>query len=180
MHRPESASLYRVYRNILLVLARGAIILLAGIVILVSMVLYATHTLSGADTASKTAAEAATGIGVLLVWIAIRVAGSRISAGPDGLFVHKVFRRTSYVPWEDVISAELIPAPRFNNRFTGSAVAVAVIRDHDRPLYCLGASFSERAQAADTMLSALQSQHQSWLNGHRSNDRATVDRQAVN
>lgn len=179
MHRPESASSYRVYRNILLVLIRAAVIVLAAIVVLVSMVLYATHTLSGADTTSKATAASITAIAFLLIWIAVRVVGSRISVGADGLFVHRVFRRTSYVPWEDVITIELIPAPRFNNSFTRSAVAVAITRDHDRPLYCLGASFSERAQAADTMLRALQSEHQAWLTGHRSDDGTAIDRQAV-
>jgi hypothetical protein len=70
VHRPESDSANRVYRNILLVLARGSIILLAVILILVSMALYATHTLPGADSSSKIAAASAAGIGVLLAWIA--------------------------------------------------------------------------------------------------------------
>jgi hypothetical protein len=97
MHATASASPYRVYRNILLVLPRAGLLLVLAVVILFSMALYATHTLAGADATSKITAGAFTGVGILAVWIAVRVAGSRIAAGPDGLFVHKVFRRRSYV-----------------------------------------------------------------------------------
>jgi hypothetical protein len=163
MHATAPASPYRVYRNILLVLIRGVITALPGVVILLCAPLYATHTLPGADATSKITAAVAAGIAVLLLWIAVRVVGSRISAGPDGLYVYRVFRRRRYVPWEDATGFRLIRAPRFDNRFTRSAVAVAVLPDQRPPLYCLGASFTEPSKSADTMLSALQSEHQSWL-----------------
>jgi len=151
------------YRNIVLVLIRGGITLAPSVVILSSMVLYVTQTLPTADAASKTAAAVAVALSLLGAWLAVRIVGSRITAGPDGLFVHRVLRRCQYVPWQDVTGFKLIPAARLNNGFTRSAVAVAVLRDCQRPLYCLGASFSEPSPAANNMLDALRSEHQTWL-----------------
>lgn len=70
------------------------------------------------------------------------------------------------MPWEDITGLTLTPTPRFNNRFTRSAVAVAIMRRHEQPIYCLGASFAEPSSAADSMLGELQSQHHAWLDRH--------------
>jgi hypothetical protein len=167
MRGVESVIPYRTYRNILLVLIRGGVVAAPGVLILLCMPLYATHMPPGAGARSKAAAAVATGIGVLVVWTAIRVIGSRISAGPEGLVVYKVLRRRQYVPWQDVTGFQLIRAPRFSNSYTRTAVAVAVLRDQHRPLYCLGASFTEPSHAADDMLHALQSERRSWLAQHQ-------------
>jgi hypothetical protein len=148
-----------VYRNVVLVLVRGGAVLLVALVILLGMIMYAITTLPHAGTASRITAAVATVIALLLVWLAIRTIGSRITATADGVFVHTVFRRCQYLPWTSVTGFELIPAPRFNNRFTRSAVAIAVIRSHERkPAYCLGASFTQPSPAADAMVEALRSE----------------------
>ncbi len=148
-----------VYRNILLVFIRGGIILLPAVVITVSMIMYAATTLPHADATSKTTAAVTVLIAAALIWLAIRTIGSRITVTGEGLFVHTVFRRCQFQFWDSITGFELIRATRFDNRFTRSAVAIAVTRSHQhKPVYCLGASFSGPSPAADTMLRALQSE----------------------
>jgi Bacterial PH domain len=154
-----------VYRNIAVVLVRGGAVLAVALVLLLGMVMYAFTTFRHADTTSRTAAAFMVLIAALLIWIAIRIVGSRISADPDGVFVHTVFRPCKYISWDDITGFELVPARRLNNLFTRSAVAIAVMRTSERtPLYCVGASFTERCAAAESMLEALRASHDGTLN----------------
>jgi hypothetical protein len=144
-----------VYRNVLLVMVRGGALLTVSFFLLLAVIIAAVLGPSF-DTARWSVAGVGVGIVALLVLLAIRTVGSRITAGPDGVFVHTVFRTCQYLPWTNITGFELIPAPRLNNQFTRSAVAIAVIRPHEhKPLYCLGASFAQPSPAADAMLEAL-------------------------
>jgi hypothetical protein len=160
-----------VYRNVLLVMVRGGALLTVSFFLLLAVIIAAVLGPSF-DTASWTGVGVFTLIGALLVLLAIRTIGSRITAGSDGVFVHTVFHTCQYLAWDNIAGFELIPAPRLNNQFTRSAVAIAVIRPHQRkPLYCLGASFTQPSAAAGTMLEALRaSQRTAQLeaspNGH--------------
>ena len=170
---PQPSDPYRVYRNIVLVVVRGGASMLLGVMLILSFALAATQMPSG-DTALRLSAVAVmAGIGAILIWLGIRIIGSRISAGSDGLFIHTVFRRCRFVPWGQVTGFQLVPAPRLNNQFTRTSVTVAVLRAHHGPLYCLGASFSEPSPAADAMLQSLQAEHQAWFTGHRTDAAST-------
>jgi hypothetical protein len=85
-----------------------------------------------------------------------RAVGSGIFSGPDGVAVRRLLRRRVWLPWPDVTGFDLIRARRFDNGYTRQSVAIAVLRaDGAKPLYCLGASFTEPQPAADQMLAAL-------------------------
>jgi len=160
MTEPEAQR--TIYRNIVVVLVRGGAVLAVALVLLLGMLMYAFTTFPHADSTSSIAAVIGTLIAALLIWLAVRIVGSRISADQDGVFVHTVFRPCKYIPWGDITGFELIPARRLNNQFTRSAVAIAVMRTGQRkPLYCLGASFTERSAAAESMLEALRASHDS-------------------
>jgi hypothetical protein len=80
------------------------------------------------------------------------------------------------VPWEQVADIQLIPAPRLNNQFTRTSVAVAVLRDGHRPAYCLGASFDGPSPAAETMLRDLAAEHEAWQTARSADDSKTSRR----
>jgi hypothetical protein len=155
----------RVYHNILIVLPRAALLCLLGLVIIICMALYATHlpdqpTPDGRD-ASHATAIAFFLVGVLSIWVAIRTLGSGIFAFADGLIVRRVSRRRQFVPWADVAGFELVPARRFNNSYTRTAVALEVLRVDGRPIYCLGASFASPTPEATQMVADLEAELQS-------------------
>jgi hypothetical protein len=144
-----------VYRNVLLVMVRGGALLTVSFFLLLAVTIAAVLGPTF-DTYSWTAVGVFAFIAALLVLLAIRTIGSRITAGPDGVFVHAVFRARQHVPWNTITGFELIPVPRLNSQLTRSAVAIAIIRpDQHKPLYCLGASFTQPSPAAETMLEAL-------------------------
>jgi hypothetical protein len=154
---------YRIYRSIIRVLVRGGACILAGMFLILSFGAAGVFAMPQGDTASRLGAVAVMmGIGALLIWLGVRMIGSRIAAGPDGIVIHRAFRRRQFVPWEQAADIELIPTSRLNNQFTRTSVAVAVLRNGHRPAYCLGASFDEPSQAAETMLYDLRAEHEAW------------------
>jgi hypothetical protein len=152
----------RVYRNILLVLPRAALLALLGLTLLLSMALYATHMPAKATAdgrvVSHVVAIAFAAVGVAAIGFAIRSLASGIRVHDDGVIVNRVIRRRQFVPWADVTGFQLAPARRLNNSFTSDAVAVAVQRAGQPPVYCLGASFAGPTAKAEQMVADLQSE----------------------
>src|SRR5215469_4358050 len=165
MAESGAASPYRIYRNILLVVFRGGLVLLTGAFFVVGMALAAILVVPDYHAVRLTGLAAVAGIGLILGWLGIRMIGSRISASRDGLLIHRVLRRRAYVPWDQVTGIQLTPARRLRTNFAPDPVAIMVHRAGRRPLYCLGASFAEPSPAASQMLTSVQAEHQAWLAG---------------
>jgi hypothetical protein len=87
-----------VYRNVLLVMVRGGALLTLSFFLLLAVIIAAVLGPSF-DTTRWTVAGVGVGIVGLLVLLAIRTVGSRTTAGPDGVFVHTVFRACQYLRW---------------------------------------------------------------------------------
>jgi hypothetical protein len=167
----EAPDTRRTYRNILLVLVRGGAAALAGVLFMVIASVALIFAPEGAIPRLGFAAVMAL-LGAILILLAVRIIGSRMTTVPDGVFVHTVFRRCVFVPWAEVTDVRLIPAPRLRNQFARDQVAVAIFRGHRRRLLCLGASFEEPSPAADTMLRSLRAEYTAWRDTSR--DEATT------
>jgi hypothetical protein len=146
---------YHRYQNFRLLLVRAAAIWGLALVMAVMAIAGALGPNSGHPVTIGATAFFAV-VAVLLLWLGFRVTASGIFSGPDGVAVRRLLRRRVWVPWSDVTGFDLIRARRLDNGYTRQSVAIAILRaDSDKPLYCLGASFTEPQPAADRMLTAL-------------------------
>jgi hypothetical protein len=145
---------YHRYQNIGLLLVRAAAIWVLALVMAVLAIAAALGPNSGVPV--TTAGTASAVAALLLLWLGCRAVASGVFSGPDGVAVRRLLHRRIWLPWSDVTGFDLIRARRFDNGLTRQSVAIAVLRaDASKPLYCLGASFTEPQPAADQMLTAL-------------------------
>jgi hypothetical protein len=159
MHETVRDTSYHLYRNSTLIRVRATTLWVLGGLILTWIAVFATRfphqsTASRRDTVDITLAVLAA-IGLILIWLGLRVARSGIMAGPRELSIRRVLRPRTRLPWAEVVGFDIVRARRFDNQFTRSAVAIAVLRNARKPLYCIGASFAEPQPAADQMITAL-------------------------
>jgi Bacterial PH domain len=146
---------YQRYQNVRLLVVRAAGIWGLALVIAAMTIAGALSPNSGAPvTIGATAFFAA--VAVLLLWLGFRATASGIFTGPDGVVIRRLLRCRVWLPWPDVTGFDLVRARRLDNGYTRQSVAVAILRaGSNKPLYCLGASFTEPESAADQMLAAL-------------------------
>jgi hypothetical protein len=159
MHEQAQEGEYRRYQNLGLLLVRAAAIWGLALVMAAIAIAGALGPNSG-DPATIGATAFVSVVAALLFWLGSRAIASGIFSGPDGVAIRRLLRRRVWLPWSDVTGFELIRARRLDNGYTRQSVAIAILRaDSDKPLYCLGASFTKPQPAADQMLTALRNDH---------------------